>query len=104
MLPNLTGAALNSSSLTVVCVTAIALVTGDTRSVQWRICRAPVGSLHLCSARAQEGARGWMPLCSCPSRASQRLHVGTNDIADPADLGVTVDFVDVSLLLAKTIL
>jgi hypothetical protein len=38
------------------------------------------------------------------SRVSQRLHVGANDIANPADFGVTVDFVDVSLLLAKTIL
>jgi|HubBroStandDraft_6_1064221.scaffolds.fasta_scaffold1970463_1 hypothetical protein len=27
---------------------------------------------------------------------SQRLHVGTNDIANPADFGVTVDFVDVT--------
>jgi hypothetical protein len=35
---------------------------------------------------------------------SQRLHVGTSDIANPADFGVAVDFVDVSLLLAKTIL
>src|ERR1700722_11395922 len=76
---------------------------GDTRSVQRRICQAPVGSLHLCSARVQEGARGWMLLCSWPSRVSQRLHVGANDIANPADFGVTVDFVDVSLLLAKRI-
>ena len=38
------------------------------------------------------------------SRVSQRLHVGANDIANPADFGVAVDFVDVSLLLAKTIL
>src|ERR1700722_4039097 len=77
---------------------------GDTRNVQWRICQAPVGSLHLCSARAQEGERGWTLLCSCSSRVSQRLHVGTNDVANPADFGVAVDFVDVSLLLAKTIL
>ena len=28
---------------------------------------------------------------------SQRLHVGANDIANPADFGVTIDFVDVSL-------
>jgi len=35
---------------------------------------------------------------------SHRLHVGANDIANPADFGVTIDFVDVSLLLAETIL
>lgn len=35
---------------------------------------------------------------------SHRLHVGANDIANPADFGVTIDFVDVSLLLTKTIL
>ena len=35
---------------------------------------------------------------------SQRLHVGANDIADPAAFGVAVDFVDASFLLAKAIL
>jgi hypothetical protein len=35
---------------------------------------------------------------------SNRLHVGANDIADPADFGVAVDFVDASFLLAKAIL
>jgi hypothetical protein len=34
----------------------------------------------------------------------QRLDVGTNDIADPADSGVAEDFVDTDFLLAKTIL
>ena len=38
------------------------------------------------------------------SHMSQRLHIGANDIANPADLGVTVDFVDLGLLLAKGIL
>jgi len=35
---------------------------------------------------------------------SKRLHVGANDIADPAAFGVAVDFVDASFLLAKAIL
>ena len=35
---------------------------------------------------------------------SQRLHIGANDITNPADFGVVVDFVDASLFLAKTIL
>ena len=35
---------------------------------------------------------------------SQRLHVGTNDIANTADFGVAVDFIDAGLFLAKTIL
>ena len=35
---------------------------------------------------------------------SQRLHVGANDIADPADFGVAVDFVYTGFFLAKTIL
>jgi hypothetical protein len=35
---------------------------------------------------------------------SQRLDVGANDIADPADFGVAEDFVDADFLLAKTIL
>ena len=55
----------------------------------------------------QATARGFEVLqvkCSCPPRLSQRFHVRTNDIANPADFGVTVDFIDVSLLLAKTIL
>src|SRR5580704_12023435 len=77
---------------------------GDTGSVRWRLCPAPVDSPHLCSARAQGGAREWMPLCSCPSRVSQRLHVRANDIANPADFGVAVDFVDGGLLLAKAVL
>jgi hypothetical protein len=34
----------------------------------------------------------------------QRLDVGANDIADPADFGVAEDFVDTDFLLAKTIL
>ena len=34
----------------------------------------------------------------------ERLHVGANDIAHPADSGVAVDFVDASSLLAKAIL
>ena len=34
---------------------------------------------------------------------SQGLHVGANDIADPAHFGVAVDFVDTGFLLAKTI-
>src|ERR1035437_4257784 len=77
---------------------------GDTRSVQWRIYQAPVGSPRLCSVREQVGVRGWMPLCSCPSRVSQGLHIGANDIANPADFGVAVDFVDVGLFLEKAIL
>jgi hypothetical protein len=35
---------------------------------------------------------------------SQRLHVGANDITNPADFGMVVDFVDAGLFLAKTIL
>ena len=35
---------------------------------------------------------------------SKRLHVGANDIADPTDFGVAVDFADASFLLAKAIL
>jgi hypothetical protein len=35
---------------------------------------------------------------------SQRLHIGSNDIAYPADFGVAIDFVDAGLSLAKTIL
>src|SRR6266567_2790660 len=81
---------------------ATALV--DTRSVQWRICRVPVGSPRPCSGRVQAGGRGRMLLCSCLSRESQRLHVGANDIANPANLGIAVDFVDVGPLLAKRIL
>jgi hypothetical protein len=34
---------------------------------------------------------------------SQRLHVGANDIANTADFGVAVDFIDASFFLAKTI-
>ena len=35
---------------------------------------------------------------------SQRLHIGANDITDPAHFGVAVDFVDASPFLAKTII
>ncbi len=35
---------------------------------------------------------------------SQRLHIGANDITNPADFGVVVDFVDAGLFLVKTIL
>ena len=35
---------------------------------------------------------------------SQRLHIGANDITNPADFGVAVDFVDAGPFLAKTIL
>ena len=35
---------------------------------------------------------------------SHRLHVGANDIANPADFGVAIDFVDTRLFLAKAIL
>ena len=35
---------------------------------------------------------------------SQRLHVGANDVADPADFGVAVDFVNTGFFSAKTIL
>jgi hypothetical protein len=35
---------------------------------------------------------------------SQRLHIRANDITNPADLGVAVDFVDAGLFLAKAIL
>ena len=35
---------------------------------------------------------------------SQRLHVGANDITNPADFGVVVDSVDAGLFLVKTIL
>src|ERR1700694_160963 len=82
----------------------MATAPGDTRSVQWRIYRARVGSPRPCSARGQAGGRGWMLLCSCLSRVSQSLHVRANDIANPADFGVAVDFVDVGLLLAKAVL
>src|SRR6266849_7529259 len=82
----------------------MATAPGDTRSVQWRIFRARVGSPRLCSAREQAGVLGRMPLCSCLSHVSQRLHVGANDIADPAYFGVAVDFVDGGLLLAEAVL
>jgi len=35
---------------------------------------------------------------------SQRIHIGANDITNPAHFGVAVDFVDASPFLAKTIL
>jgi len=35
---------------------------------------------------------------------SQRLHIGTNDITNPAHFGVAIDFVDASPFLAKTLL
>jgi hypothetical protein len=35
---------------------------------------------------------------------SQRLHIGANDITNPADFGVAVNFVDAGLFLAKTLL
>jgi hypothetical protein len=35
---------------------------------------------------------------------SQRLQIGANDITNPADFGVAVDFVDACPFLAKTIL
>jgi hypothetical protein len=35
---------------------------------------------------------------------SQRLHIRANDITNPADFGVAVDFVDAGLFLAKAIL
>jgi hypothetical protein len=35
---------------------------------------------------------------------SQRRHIGANDITNPADFGVAVDFVDASLFLVKTLL
>jgi len=35
---------------------------------------------------------------------SQCLHVGANDVANPADFGVAVDFIDAGLFLAKRIL
>jgi hypothetical protein len=51
----------------------------------------------------------------CPSRPfefqqgvvaglAQCLHIGANDITNPADFGVVVDFVDAGLFLVKTIL
>ena len=51
----------------------------------------------------------------CPSRSfqsqlwhfgdlSQRIHIGANDITNPAQFGVAVDLVDASPFLAKTIL
>src|ERR1022692_3980383 len=38
------------------------------------------------------------------SEPLQRLHIGANDITNPAGFGVAVDFVDIGPLLAKTIL
>jgi hypothetical protein len=35
---------------------------------------------------------------------SQRLHIGADDITNPADFGVAVDFVDAGAFPAKTIL
>jgi hypothetical protein len=35
---------------------------------------------------------------------TQRLHIRANDIANTADFGVAVDFIDAGLFLAKTIL
>ena len=35
---------------------------------------------------------------------SQHLHIGANDITNPADFGAAVDFVDAVPFLAKTIL
>jgi hypothetical protein len=37
------------------------------------------------------------------ARLTQRLHIGANDIANPADFGVALDFVDPGPFLAKTI-
>jgi hypothetical protein len=34
---------------------------------------------------------------------TQRLHIGANDITNPADFGVAVDFVDAGPFLAKAI-
>jgi len=42
--------------------------------------------------------------CGISELLSQRLHIGANDIANPAHFGVAVDFVDASPFLAKTIL
>jgi hypothetical protein len=41
---------------------------------------------------------------SQPLPLSKRLHIGANDITNPADSGVAVDFVDAGLFLVKTIL
>ena len=65
-----------------------------------RVCRLP------------PAARGRMlsPITNFSSQlwhfgaVSQRLHIGANDITNPAHLGVAVDFVDASPFLAKTIL
>jgi hypothetical protein len=108
IMPVLTAFHLPAGSYAVKCYEQIcpgtATALGDTRSVQWRICRARVGSPRLCSARVQAGALEWMLPCSCLSRVSHCLHVGANDIANSADFGVAVDFVDGGLLLAETVL
>jgi len=61
----------------------------------------PLVVLAFAFARAKVGAREWMRLCSCVAHVSQRLHIGANYIADPADFGVAVDFIDAGLFLAK---
>jgi hypothetical protein len=37
-------------------------------------------------------------------QVSQRLHIGANDVTNPAHLGISVDLVDAGPFLAKTIL
>jgi len=63
--------------------------------------------------RISSSAKCWRILSDCGEfhfdvgivRAqSQRLHIGPNDITNPADFGVAVDFVDAGLFLVKTIL
>src|ERR1700691_6195938 len=64
--------------------------------------------------RISASGHAWESAC-CPSATVpsqplplsdplQRLHIGANDITNPADFGVAVDFVGIGPLLAKTIL
>jgi len=66
--------------------------------------RSTFGSPLLGLRDSKQDVRGWMLRYSCSSRGSQCLHIGANDIANPADFGVAVDFAYVGFLLAKTIL
>lgn len=68
----------------------------------------PVESLPPGDARQNRAIPGLRDL-SIATRGivaalSQRLHIGSNDIANPAYFGVEVDFVYAGPFLAKTIL
>ena len=63
--------------------------------------RSTFGSPLLGLRDSKQDVRGWMLRYSCSSRGSQCLHIGANDIANPARLSIAVDFVDAGLFPAK---